>query len=94
MSTLKSLLTVAAAILVLSAEAQMSGNDAIAAKLDQFISLTNKKQYSEAFDLMYPKLYTKVNKQELVDMMNSMESEGLSLSISNKQITSYSPPLL
>jgi hypothetical protein len=91
---MKYVLVLVATMVFFNANAQLSGNEAIGYKLDQFISLTNKKQYSEAFDLMYPKLFTKVNKQELIDLMQSMENEGLALSISNKHVTSYSAPIV
>lgn len=72
---------------------QVSGNAAIEAKINEFIELTNNQEWDKAFDLIYPKLFTKVPKQDLVDMMVGMEADGLLLNMSNTKITSTSAPM-
>ncbi len=69
-------------------------NPAIQAKLEAFISYSNQKEWDKAFDLMYPKLFTKVPKQDLVDLMVGLESEGIVLQLSNLRITSTSVPVV
>ena len=77
-------------LLAVTAKAQLTSNPDIQKRLDAFIDLTNQKKYSEAFDLMYPKMFNQVNKQELVDMMTSMNNDGLGVTINNRRITSFS----
>ena len=72
---------------------QASVNPAIQAKLDEFIQLSNNQEWDKAFDLLYPKLFTKVPKQDLVDIMVGMESDGLMLNMTNTKITSTSVPV-
>lgn len=68
-------------------------NPAIQTKLDAFIKYSNQKDWDKAFDLLYPKLFTKVAKQDLIDLMMGMESDGLSINMSNMRITSTSAPV-
>jgi len=63
---------------------------AIQEKLNQFINLSNEQKWSEAFDLLYPKLFQTVGKHELVGMMESMASEGMSNTTENFKVVSYS----
>ena len=82
-----------AGLCTLSVYGQTDRHPGIEKRLDVFIDLTNQKKYSEAFDLMYPKMFDQVSKQELVDLMTSMDQDGLSLQIMNKEILSFSAPL-
>ncbi|MEO5906577.1 MAG: hypothetical protein ABIQ11_07615 [Saprospiraceae bacterium] len=75
-----------------SLNAQVTGNPEIQKRLDSYIELTNQKKWSEAFDLLYPKMFTKVGKQELVDMMQTEDENGLSLRLDNRRITAFSAP--
>lgn len=59
-----------------------------------FMDLTNDKKYSEAFEYTYPRMFELVPKEQLVDVMKSMDQNGLSLVIINPVITSYSEPLV
>jgi hypothetical protein len=68
-------------------------NPAIQSTLDAFIDHSNKKEWDKAFDLLYPKLFNRVPKQELVDLMLGMEADGLSLNMKNTRITSTSVPV-
>jgi hypothetical protein len=88
-------LTAAFLILFISSlgYSQLTSNPDIQNRLDAFIDLTNQHKYSEAFDLMYPKMFTRVGKQELVDMMTAMNNDGLAVSIENRRITSFSAPV-
>jgi hypothetical protein len=72
---------------------QAFDNSGIKAKLDAFVDYSNKKQWDQAFDLLYPKLFTKVDKQDLVDLMLGMEADGMSIKMSNTRLTSTSAPL-
>jgi hypothetical protein len=68
----------------------MEHQSAIEKKLNQFISLSNEQKWSEAFDLLYPKLFQTVGKHELVGMMENMASEGMSNTTENFKVVSYS----
>jgi len=92
MKILKSLFVLVLSAFVISVSAQDSANPEIQTKLVSFIDLTNQKNYAQAFDLMYPKMFDQVSKQDLIDLMSSMNDEGLSLQIANPKITSYSAP--
>lgn len=63
---------------------------AIQEKMNQFISLSNEQKWSEAFDLLYPKLFQTVGKHELVGMMENMASEGMSNTTENFKVVSFS----
>jgi len=65
---------------------------AIQAKFEAFINYSNSKQWDKAFDLIYPKLFTRVPKQDMVSMMQQMEV-GMSLQMENTKITSSSSPV-
>jgi hypothetical protein len=73
---------------------QSLNSPAIKAKLDAFIQYSNNQEWDKAFDLLYPKLFTKVSKQDLIDIMMGMESDGLTLNMSNTRITSTSVPVV
>src|SRR5258706_14599118 len=73
--------------------AQVKVNPDIQKKVDAFITLSNEKKWDEAFDFMYPKLFTKVPKQDLIDIMTGMDQDGLSLQRSNVKLSSVSKPL-
>lgn len=60
---------------------------------DQFISHSNRGDWEKAFELLYPKLFTKVAKTDLVDMMKSSEADGLTIQLQNIQINSSSVPV-
>jgi len=92
MNITKLLFAVVALIASFSLNAQVTGNPEIQKKLDTYIELTNQKKWSEAFDLLYPKMFTTVGKQELVDMMETEEANGLSLHLANRRITAFSAP--
>lgn len=94
MNVLKSALLSAFFITACMVQAQVTGNPEIQKKLDAFIELTNEKKYDEAFDLMYPKMFKQVGKQELVNLMESMDNDGLSLTVTNRRITSFSTPFV
>lgn len=80
------------ALFSMPAVAQVTGNPEIQQRLDKYIELTNQQNWDAAFDILYPKMFTNVSKQELVDIMNSEESNGLSLQLSNRRITAFSAP--
>jgi hypothetical protein len=69
-------------------------NPDIQSSLDAFIQHSNNKEWDQAFDLLYPKLFTRVAKQDLVDLMLGMEADGMSLKMSNTRITSTSVPVV
>jgi hypothetical protein len=68
-------------------------NTAIKNTLDTYIDYSNKQDWNNAFDMLYPKLFTKVSKQELIDLMGGPGSEGLNLQMKNTRITSTSVPV-
>lgn len=91
MKIAQTIITLVILTITLGLNAQTANNPDIQKRLDAFIDLTNQKKYSEAFDLMYPKLFDHVSKQELIDMMAAMDN-GLSLKVANRQITKFSSP--
>jgi len=91
MNTIKSFLTIASTILAFSLNAQITGNPDIQKRLDAFIEVTNEQKYTEMCDLMYPKLFTYIPKQELVNMA-VVENKGLTQRLTNRRITSFSTP--
>ena len=77
-----------------AAKGQAVINPAIEETLNQFITYSNQHDWDKAFDLLYPKLFTKVPKQDLLDIMKSTEADGLNLQMTNTRITSTSVPVL
>jgi len=93
MNTIKFLFILSAVLFTSVLKGQATINPAIKSTLDAFIDHSNKKEWDKAFDLLYPKLFTKVAKQDLVDLMAGMESDGMSLNMQNTRITSTSVPV-
>lgn len=94
MSFKKFLFVCSAVLFSFVLKGQTGVNPAIKTTLDEFIQYSNKQDWDKAFDLLYPKLFTKVSKQELVDLMVGMEADGLMLTMSNTRITSTSVPVV
>jgi len=90
---MKFLLILSAVFFTTLVKGQASVNPAIASTLDAFIEQSNNKDWDKAFDLIYPKLFTRVPKQDLIDLMMGMESDGISLRMTNARITSTSVPV-
>jgi hypothetical protein len=93
MKTIKFIFILTTFLLPSFLKAQASINPAIQSTLDAFIDLSNKKEWDQAFDLIYPKLFNRVPKQELINVMLGMETDGLTLNMSNTRITSTSVPI-
>jgi hypothetical protein len=93
MNTIKFLFIMSAVLFTSVLKGQATINPAIKATLDAFIAHSNNQDWDKAFDLLYPKLFTKVSKQELVDLMGSQEAEGMTLKMQNTRITSTSVPI-
>lgn len=90
----KFLFTLSAFLFSLTLTAQIKVNPDIQKKFDSFVELSNQKKWDQAFDLMYPKLFTQVPKQDLVDLMTSMEQDGLSFTRSNIKFKSTEVPVV
>jgi len=71
---------------------QVPVDPAIQAKFDAFINYSNKQQWDSAFSLVYPKLFSRVPKQDLVDMMQRMQV-GMTLKMNNTHIIASSSPV-
>jgi hypothetical protein len=93
MNTIKIFFILSAVLFTSVLKGQATINPAIKASLDAFIEHSNKKEWDKAFDMLYPKLFTKVPKQELVDLMAGMEADGMSINMQNTRITSTSVPV-
>jgi hypothetical protein len=93
MNTIKIFFILSAVLFTSVVKGQATINPAIKASLDAFIEHSNKKEWDKAFDMLYPKLFTKVPKQELVDLMAGMEADGMSINMQNTRITSTSVPV-
>jgi len=75
-----------------AAFSQAPVDPAIKAKLDTFIEYSNAQQWDKAFDLIYPKLFARVPKQDLVDLMQRT-AIGLSIRMDNTKVISSSSPV-
>ncbi|MDQ3016120.1 MAG: hypothetical protein M3R25_05300 [Bacteroidota bacterium] len=93
MNTVKLFFTALTVLLFTSINAQVTGNPEIQKKLDSYIEFTNQKKYSEAFDILYPKMFSKVSKQELIDVVKTEQDNGLSVQLKNRRITSFTEPI-
>jgi hypothetical protein len=74
--------------------AQAKINPDIQSTLDAFIKYSNQKDWDKAFDLLYPKLFNRLSKQELVNLMVATEKDGMSIGMKNTRITSTSVPVV
>jgi hypothetical protein len=92
MMNIKLFFVLTSVLFSVSMQAQEAVSPEIQQKVDAFIELSNQKIWDQAFDLMYPKLFLKVPKQELVDLMTSMDRDGLSLHRSNLKLRSSTVP--
>jgi len=93
MNTFKLLFVLCAFFTTSLVTGQANINPAIKTSLDAYIKYSNEKNWDKAFDLLYPKLFTRVPKQDLVDLMVGMEKDGMSLGMKNTRITSTSVPV-
>lgn len=84
------------AISALSSFTTLSGqvhvDPAIQAKLEAFISYSNQNQWEEAYDLVYPKLFAKISKQEIISATKE-QLTGIELQRTNTEIISASAPM-
>lgn len=72
--------------------AQVTIDPAIQVRFDSFIEYSNLGKWDKAFNLIYPKLFSVVSRQEMVQMMHDMEA-GLDIKMENTKITSASAPV-
>lgn len=93
MYTIKLFFILSAVLFTSAVNGQAVVNPAIKNTLDAYIDYSNKQDWNKAFDMLYPKLFTKVSKQELIDMVEGPGSEGLNLQMKNTRITSTSVPV-
>ncbi len=93
MNAIKFFFILIAVLFTSALKSQAVINPDIKSSLDAFIDYSNQQNWDKAFGLLYPKLFNKVPKQDLVDLMVGMESDGLSLKMSNTRITSTSVPV-
>lgn len=77
---------------VLTAKAQLSYNAVIQEKIDGFIEASNAGNWDKALDYMYPKMFTQVSKEQLVDLMRQMDG-GLEIKMTNTKVTSTKGPV-
>lgn len=92
MMNIKLFFVLTSLLLSVSMQAQEAVNPEIQKKVDAFIEFSNQKKWDQAFDLMYPKLFLKVPKQDLVDLMTGMDADGLSLHRTNLKLRSSTVP--
>jgi hypothetical protein len=94
MNTFKFSFILCAVLLTSALTGQAVINPGIQSALNGFIEQSNKKDWDKAFEYLYPKLFNKVPKQDLVDLMVGMEADGLSLNMEDVRITSTSVPVV
>lgn len=73
--------------------AQTADEAAIKARIEAFTRWSNEEDWSSAFDLLYPKLFTYVRKEELVGLMDTLVSDGMHLRMENLRIRTFSLPI-
>ena len=93
MNTFKLLFIFCAFFTTSMVNGQAKINTSIQSTLDEFIKYSNEKDWDKAFSLLYPKLFNRVPKQELVNLMVGMEKDGMALGMKNTRITSTSVPM-
>jgi len=86
-------LVVMLVVLAANAGAQPGDQPAIQARIDTFIARTNAADWNAAFQMIYPKLFTYVPRQDLVDMMDEMGRDGLGIRMDNVRIRTLSLPI-
>jgi hypothetical protein len=79
--------------MAVASKAQVIVDPDVQSRLDQYIGYTNDAKWDEAFDMVYPKLFTKVTKQDLVDMMVGMQADGMNLHMDNTRVISVTTPV-
>lgn len=93
MKTINFFFFLSAVLFTTALQGQAAINPGIQSSFDAYIQYSNNKEWDKAFDLLYPKLFTKVAKQDLVDVMLGMEADGMELQLKNTRITSTSVPV-
>ncbi len=92
MNTVKLLSIFGLFLFATAATGQAQINPDIKSKLDAYIEYSNQQNWDKAFDLLYPKLFAQVSKQDLVNLMKDAEADGMSIQMNNARITSTSAP--
>lgn len=59
---------------------------AITSKLEQFFQATQEKDWDQVLDLTYPKLYELVPREQMLEVFQSMESQGMGIEMNNMKI--------
>lgn len=77
-----------------TAKSQAVINPGIEETLIRFITYSNQHDWDKAFDLLYPKMFAQVPKQDLVDIMKSSEADGMNLQMADTRISSTSVPVI
>jgi hypothetical protein len=67
-------------------------NTVLTQKLENYIELSNKGEWSQVFDQTYPKLYTRVSKEELITLMEQNEA-GMTMHTSNLRTKGFTVPV-
>lgn len=77
---------------ILSGFSQEQYKAAIQAKIDGFTELSNAGDWDQALDYMYPKLFSKVPKEQITGIMKELEA-GLTITMGNVTITDLQGPI-
>lgn len=64
-----------------------SRKKAISERLETFFQATQSKQWPQVLDLTYPKLFTLVPRDQMLEMFQNMEAEGMTFDMKNMKIT-------
>lgn len=85
------LLIATLALITLSANAQSlstKDNAAIDAKVDQFLKLMEKKDYTKVLDFMYPPIFEHTSKKDMFQIFEMLEQSGIELKFKNTEVLS------
>ena len=68
-------------------------SEAIQNRLNEYFQATEAKDWSKVVDMVYPKLFTQVKKEDMVQMFADMEGNGMEFSMKDFTVNDISEPV-
>lgn len=77
-------------ILFLTPSLAQQSREAIQKKAEDYFSAMEKRDWNAAVDMLYARLFEVVSKEQLIEVFNSMESEGMKMAMKDFNIRNIS----
>ena len=82
------------AVLAASVQAQDGPRQAIEQRLDTYFEATKAKDWEQAVNLLYPKLFNLVPKEDMIQMFRDMEGNGIAFEMKTFELSQISDTII